>query len=155
MTHPNRVLRPDTGDGRSLPCTQCGVSTPDAMYIDGMPLCDNCREGIASTDRTPQPPVAHTDSSAAKGDANPESPAASPEPVGSGFGGAVSPCPCGDSCPHLAALVLLYDAVGAPRWAEPDEVADVIRDYAAAHNELLATHLAALRPPDAQLAPPG
>jgi hypothetical protein len=39
-------LRPDTGDSRSLPCTQCPAVTPDAMFTAccGMPMCHNCRE---------------------------------------------------------------------------------------------------------------
>lgn len=37
-----KVLRRSTGDGRSLPCAKCGFDTPDAMYYDGMPMCDNC-----------------------------------------------------------------------------------------------------------------
>lgn len=37
-----RQLRPDTGDGQSLPCVRCGVTTPDASYQDGLPVCDNC-----------------------------------------------------------------------------------------------------------------
>ena len=43
--HRKRLLRLDTGDGRSLPCTQCGTVTPDAMFTDccGSPMCDNCR----------------------------------------------------------------------------------------------------------------
>jgi hypothetical protein len=42
-----RPLRPDTGNNRSLPCTQCGIRTPDAMFTDccGSPMCDNCRPG--------------------------------------------------------------------------------------------------------------
>jgi len=45
VTIDHRELRPDTGDGRSLPCAQCGTSTPDAMFTDccGTPMCDNCR----------------------------------------------------------------------------------------------------------------
>ena len=40
-----KTLRAPFGDGRDLPCTQCGVSTPDAAYTGccGMPMCDNCR----------------------------------------------------------------------------------------------------------------
>jgi hypothetical protein len=46
VTKTRRVLRPDTGDNRSLPCTQCPAVTPDAMftYCCGSPMCDNCRE---------------------------------------------------------------------------------------------------------------
>lgn len=43
LTPRPRVLRPDTGDGRSLPCVGCGTTTPDASYCCGLPYCDNCR----------------------------------------------------------------------------------------------------------------
>lgn len=36
------VLEPDTGDGRSLCCIDCGVSTPDSDYCCGLPYCVNC-----------------------------------------------------------------------------------------------------------------
>lgn len=49
------MLRPDTGDGWSLPCVACGVTTPDAMFTDccAMPMCDNCRPGHAWCDEEP------------------------------------------------------------------------------------------------------
>lgn len=39
---PAKTLRPDTGDGTSLPCASCSTTTPDAGYCCGLPYCDNC-----------------------------------------------------------------------------------------------------------------
>lgn len=41
-----KELRPDTGDGQSLPCVRCGTKTPDASYQDGLPFCDNCADAV-------------------------------------------------------------------------------------------------------------
>jgi late competence protein required for DNA uptake (superfamily II DNA/RNA helicase) len=48
----SRPLRPDTGDGRSLTCTRCGVTTPDASFCDrcGLPHCDNCLTACTQED---------------------------------------------------------------------------------------------------------
>lgn len=37
-----KELKPDTGDGRSLPCVTCGTDTPSAGFCCGTPYCDNC-----------------------------------------------------------------------------------------------------------------
>lgn len=46
----HRPLRPDTGDGRSLPCVSCGTKTPDASWCCGLPYCDNCMVNHASAE---------------------------------------------------------------------------------------------------------
>lgn len=47
-----KELRPDTGDGRSLPCVRCSTKTPDASYVDGVPLCDNCADEATGENAT-------------------------------------------------------------------------------------------------------
>ena len=49
----DRPLRPDTGDSRSLPCVRCGVTTPDASFVNGLPVCDNCAPLVEVWDDEP------------------------------------------------------------------------------------------------------
>jgi len=53
MMEQRRQLRPSTNDGRSLPCTQCGISTPDShfTFCCANPMCDNCADRHGFCDR--------------------------------------------------------------------------------------------------------